>query len=126
MTRTALSLAFGFGLLGLFAAQSADAALPYSTSRTNWDGSRTLCGPYGCTTVPSTSLYGRSTAANTRYRTTAFDPYSWDSRTRSTVNRYDDWRHNDGWYGRSRYDDYKYNHRLTPISRSYDYWRTRY
>jgi hypothetical protein len=137
MTRTALSLVLGLGLLGLFGA-SADAALPYSSSHTNWDGSRTLCGPYGCTTVPSTSLYGRATAYNNsynRYRSTSFDPYSWDSRTRTTTNRYndswygnsryDDCRYNDSWSNSSRYNNYNYNHRVTPISRSYD-WRNRY
>lgn len=134
MTRTALSLMLGLALLGLFSG-SADAALPYSTSHTNWDGSRTMCGPYGCTTVPSTSLYGRATAYNNsynRYRSSSFDPYSWDSRTRTTTNRYndswhsnryDDCRHNDSWYNTSRYDNY--SRRLTPISRSYD-WRNRY
>ena len=122
MTKNALSLVLGLGfLVGGFAAE---ANAQFSTSTLNRDGSRTLCGAYGCTTVPASSVYNA--------RTTSVDRH-WD-RYASGYGRYDSSRgyNNYDLYGRSTsilpryrstYDTYRDDYRNNSSYRGYDNYR---
>ena len=122
MNRTAFTIALG--LIGGLLATSANAQ-SYSTSTLNRDGSRTLCGPNGCTTVPASSIsyrpgtvgryvddyrYANYGYGNSRNRNT------WDclpSSTRPSTSVYDSYYDRSRHYGstlprsRSAYDTYR-------------------